>query len=66
MLEPKGTYISSQPGWIAQDIFFVPPPLFGGRRVVFPFPTDRLEVTLVGVHPGRSVESGSENMARQA
>ncbi len=42
LLDPKGTYISSEPGWMAQDIFLaLLTPLFGGRRVVVPFPTDR-------------------------
>ena len=42
LLDPKGTYISSEPGLMAQNVFLaLLTPLFGGRRVAFPFPTDR-------------------------
>ena len=42
MLDPKGTYISSGLGWMAQNVFLpLLIPLFGGRRVVSPCPTDR-------------------------
>ena len=42
LLDPKGTYISSELGWMAQNVFLpLLTPLFGGRRVIFPFPTDR-------------------------
>lgn len=42
LLDPKGTYISSEPGRMAQNVFLaLLTPLFGGRRVAFPFPTDR-------------------------
>ena len=48
LLKPKGTYISSEPGWMAQDIFLaLLTPLFGGRRVGFPFPTDRTASVLL-------------------
>lgn len=42
LLRPKGTYISSELGWMAQNPFLaLLTPLFRGRRVAFPLPLDR-------------------------
>lgn len=41
LLNPKGIYVSSEPGAIAQNIFYaLLTPLFGGKIVKFPIPTD--------------------------
>jgi NADPH:quinone reductase-like Zn-dependent oxidoreductase len=56
VLRPSGVYISSELGWMAQNLFFaLTTPLFRGRRVVFPFPRDR-ETSVLTIK--RLVESG--------
>jgi len=42
LLETAGVYISSELGWMAQNPFFaLTTPIFGGKKVIFPIPTDR-------------------------
>lgn len=41
LLKPRGVYISSELGWMAENIFFaLVTPLLGVKRVVFPIPKD--------------------------
>lgn len=41
LLIAKGVYISSELGWMAENIFYALfTPLFGGKRVAFPIPID--------------------------
>ena len=41
LLQPGGVYISSELGWMAQNIFFALfTPIFGGKKVIFPIPTN--------------------------
>lgn len=41
LLEPKGTYVSSELGYMSQNIFLaLLTPIFGGRKVRFPIPFD--------------------------
>lgn len=41
LLEPRGIYISSELGWMAQNpILTLISPLFGGKKVKFPLPLD--------------------------
>ena len=41
ILKPKGVYISTELGFLSQNIFLaIFSPLFGGKRVKFPIPTD--------------------------
>jgi NADPH:quinone reductase-like Zn-dependent oxidoreductase len=41
ILTPKGVYISTELGFLSQNIFLaIFTPLFGGKRVKFPIPTD--------------------------
>lgn len=40
-LSPKGIYISSEPGWMAQNIFLaLITPLLGRKKVIFPIPVN--------------------------
>ena len=39
LLKPDGAYISSELGWMSQNIFFaLLTPMIGGKKVIFPFP----------------------------
>ena len=41
ILKPGGIYISSELGWMAQNLFFaLLKPLMGSKKVVFPFPSN--------------------------
>lgn len=41
VLLPKGIYISSELGWMGQNLFYsLATPLTGGKKVVFPFPSN--------------------------
>ncbi|PHN06007.1 NAD(P)-dependent alcohol dehydrogenase [Flavilitoribacter nigricans] len=41
VLLPGGTYISSELGWMAQNIFYaLSTPVLGGKKVIFPVPSD--------------------------
>ena len=41
LLNAGGAYISSEPGWMAQNIFFaLVSPLMGSKKVIFPIPKD--------------------------
>lgn len=41
LLKPRGIYISSELGWMAQNLFLaLLTPLFGGKKVIFPIPVD--------------------------
>jgi len=41
LLQPNGVYISSELGYMAQNIFFaLITPIIGNKKVIFPFPTD--------------------------
>lgn len=41
LLNPGGVYISSEPGWMAENIFLaLAAPLMGSRKVIFPIPKD--------------------------
>lgn len=41
LLLPKGTYISSELGWMAQNLFYaLTTPLSGGKKVIFPVPSN--------------------------
>ena len=40
LLKPGGAYISSELGWMAENLFFaLTTPLTGGKKVIFPVPT---------------------------
>ena len=42
MLEPGGIYISSELGFMAQNVFFaLLKPILGNKKVIFPIPIDR-------------------------
>ena len=42
IMERGGIYISSEPGWMAQNLFLpIFTAVFGSKRVIFPFPGDR-------------------------
>jgi len=44
LLKPKGTYVSTEFGYLAQNIFLtLLTPVFGGKRVKFPIATDSKE-----------------------
>ena len=44
ILKPKGIYISSELGYLSQNIFYaIFTPLFGGKKVLFPVPVDKKE-----------------------
>ncbi len=44
ILQPGGTYFSTELGYLAQNIFLsLFTPLFGGKKVLFPIPKDRKE-----------------------
>ncbi|MDA3893658.1 MAG: NAD(P)-dependent alcohol dehydrogenase [Salinivirgaceae bacterium] len=44
VLEPMGIYISSELGPMIQNLFYALfTPLTGGKKVIFPYPTDRLK-----------------------
>jgi NADPH:quinone reductase-like Zn-dependent oxidoreductase len=44
ILKPKGIYISSELGYMSQNIFYALfTPLFGGKKVLFPIPVDKKE-----------------------
>jgi NADPH:quinone reductase-like Zn-dependent oxidoreductase len=48
LLRPKGVYLSSELGWMMQNIWLaLVTPLFRGRRVAFPFPADRKRSVLL-------------------
>lgn len=48
IIKPKGVYISSELGYMSQNIFFsLFTPLFGGKKVKFPMPIDIKESLLV-------------------
>ena len=41
LLNPGGVYLSSELGWMAQNIFFALfTPIFGKKKVIFPIPSD--------------------------
>ena len=41
LLQRGGVYISSELGWMAQNLFFaLVTPITGGKKVIFPYPTD--------------------------
>lgn len=41
LLKPRGIYISSELGWMAQNLFLpLITPVFGGKKVIFPIPFD--------------------------
>lgn len=41
LLQPGGIYISSELGWLAQNIFFaLMKPIIGNKKVIFPLPTN--------------------------
>jgi len=41
LLKSRGIYISSELGWMAQNLFLaLLTPLFGGKKVIFPIPVD--------------------------
>lgn len=41
LLKPGGVYISSELGWMAQNIFYaLTTPMAGGKKVIFPIPSD--------------------------
>ncbi|MDP1801010.1 MAG: NAD(P)-dependent alcohol dehydrogenase [Bacteroidota bacterium] len=44
ILKPKGIYISSELGYMSQNIYYALfTPLFGGKKVLFPIPVDKKE-----------------------
>ncbi len=44
ILKPKGIYISSELGYMSQNVFYALfTPLFGGKKVLFPIPVDKKE-----------------------
>lgn len=44
LLKPKGVYVSTEFGFLAQNVFLtLLTPIFGGRRVKFPIATDKKE-----------------------
>jgi NADPH:quinone reductase-like Zn-dependent oxidoreductase len=47
LLQLGGVYISSELGWMAQNIFFaIITPIIGNKKVIFPIPTNRGESVL--------------------
>ncbi|MDZ4705854.1 MAG: NAD(P)-dependent alcohol dehydrogenase [Saprospiraceae bacterium] len=41
LLNPRGVYISSELGWMLQNLFLpLITPVFGGKKVIFPIPSD--------------------------
>ena len=41
LLEPRGIYISSELGWMLQNLFLpLVTPVFGGKKVIFPIPSN--------------------------
>lgn len=48
LLQPRGVYISSELGWMAQNVFLaLITPLFGGKKVAFPVPTNTKKSVLL-------------------
>lgn len=48
LLQSKGIYISSELGWMVQNIFYALfTPLFGGKKVIFPIPSKIKESILL-------------------
>jgi len=48
LLKPKGIYISSELGYLSQNIYLALfTPLFGGKKVLFPIPVDKKEDILL-------------------
>ncbi len=49
LLKPGGAYISSELGWMAQNVFFaIIKPVIGNKKVIFPFPSDiKSTITLI-------------------
>lgn len=48
LLVPDGIYISSELGWMAQNLFFaLIKPVIGPKKVLFPYPVDRLGSVLL-------------------
>lgn len=42
LLKPGGVYLSSELGWMAQNVFYaLSTPFIGNRKVIFPIPTDK-------------------------
>lgn len=48
LLKSPGIYISSELGWMAQNLFFaLIKPIIGPKKVIFPYPADRLGSVLL-------------------
>ena len=47
LLKPKGIYYSTELGYLSQNIFLaLITPLLGGKKVIFPIPSDTKEIIL--------------------